>query len=125
MLRATVVALLCLVAAAPRAQTATPYLVKPACMPVVSTPGWRAANQQIRTNAAGVCVSWECLPDAWKPGDAVRVVTYCGTWMEAAKASARIDTIRKAADPLKSLHDAGKRYPIVPLTDPSMAGLPK
>jgi hypothetical protein len=102
-----------------------PYLVKPSCIPEVKTPGWIAGVPEVQWNTVGVCVRWFCGPDPYVDNGTYQVVQYCGTWAEFAKVPGRIATIKKATDPLKSAQTAGSRYVIVPLTDPSMAGLPK
>lgn len=95
---------------APTPAPVGPYLVKPTCLPMTG-------NFRIKHNIVGICCRWNC-PDKtfW---------TYCGTWAAFATSSAKINTIQKASDPLFSLQQAGMRFKIVPLTDPSMAGLPK
>ena len=87
-----------------------PYLVKPTCLPV-------SGNFRMAANSTGLCCKWDCPDGTW--------YKFCGTWTEQAKVSSRVSTIQKAADPLKSLQDAGKRFKIVPLDDPSMAGMPE
>ena len=109
----------------PMSAVAQPYTVQTTCVPGLATTGWTATEPEIRWNAVGTCVRWECLPEGHVPGTPFRVVTYCGTWAEFAKVPARVATIKKAADPLRSAQGAGTRFKIVPLTDPSMAGMPK
>lgn len=109
----------------PVSVAAQTYTVPTTCVPGLITAGWTATEPEIRWNAVGTCVRWECLPAGYTPGTPFRVVTYCGTWAEFAKVPARVATIKKAADPLRSAQNAGKRFKIVPLTDPSMAGMPK
>jgi len=78
-------------------------------------------------NPTGVCVKWICyLPEfSEKYPSATQKNQYCGSWAEQSKVGGRIETIQKAADPLKSLQDAPKRFPMLPLSDPSMSGMPK
>ena len=120
MRRAVLLLLLPLAAAAQ-----TPYLVKPACIPEVKTIGQIASLPEVQWNTVGVCVRWFCGPDPYVDNGTYQVVTYCGTWAEFSKVPGRAATIKKSTDPLKSAQTAGTRYPIVPLTDPSMAGMPK
>ena len=103
----------------------TPYTVPVTCIPALATPGWAATEPQLKWNDVGICVQWDCVPSTYEVDGKYRAVTYYGTWAEFAKVPGRVATIKKAADPLKSAQDAGKRYTIVPLTDPSMAGMPK
>ena len=100
----------------------TPYTVPVACIPGITT-ALAATDPVVKWNTVGICASWECVDKT--TATLVKAPMFCGTWAEFAKVPARIATIRGAADPLKSASDAGKRYTIVPLSDPSMAGMPK
>lgn len=115
-----------------RAQTA-PYTFSPACLPrflpYVATKesyfGDATSSHLIFSlNSEGLCVKYYCLPPL-NSGLVGSVPKFCGTLAEQAKVGARLQTIQKAADPLKSLQTAGTRFPMVPLSDPSMAGMPK
>lgn len=127
------VAILGLLVALPaRAQTA-PYTFSPACLPrflpYVATKesyfGDAASSHLIFSlNSEGLCVKYYCLPPL-NSGLVGSVPKFCGPWAEQAKVGARVQTIQKAADPLKSLQTAGTRFPMVPLSDPSMAGMPR
>lgn len=100
-----------------------PYLVKPTCLPSTGAASSPGSSLSVTYNQQCVCVKWQCPV----PADPLKVqqVIYCGTWLEAAKASSRISTIQKATDPLKSLQDAGKRFTIKPLSDPQFDVCPK
>jgi len=50
-------------------------------------------------------------------------VSYVGTLPELSKVGGRLATILKSANPLLSLQTAGNRFPILPLTDPSLAAV--
>ena len=78
-------------------------------------------------NSTGVCIKWICYLPTFSDQfpSATQKNQYCGSWTELSKVGGRIETIQKATDPLKSLNNAGKRFPIVPLSDPSMDGMPK
>jgi len=97
-----------------------PYTVPAQCLPSSDPSSTTASLPYLSFNAKGVCVRWYCFP----PGVTINKVIYCGTWAELSKVGARVQTIQKAADPLASLQNAGKRFPMVPLTDPSMSGMP-
>lgn len=90
--------------------TPTPYLVKPTCLP-------QSGNFRMAANDVGVCCKWDCPDGTWWK--------YCGSWAEQSKVAARVATVKKAPDQLKSLQDVGKRFKIVPLTDPTMVGMPE
>jgi hypothetical protein len=75
----------------------------------------------IDMNSAGACVRWFCYGEAIEP----KRVAYCGTWEQMHLVGSRIQTIQKATDPLKSLQTLGNRITVVPMTDPTMAGMPK
>ena len=68
----------------------------------------------------GAWVRWYCYDYARRQ---IARVAYVGTLPELSKVGARVQTIMKAADPLKSLQTAGSRFPILPLTDPSLAAI--
>ncbi len=97
------------------------YTVKAACLPAVDPQSTVASTPWLRWNATGVCVRWNCYKTATASAAGV---TYCGTWAEQSKVGGRVNTIQKAADPLKSLQTAGARFPMVPMTDPSMSDMP-
>ena len=97
------------------------YLVTASCLPTMDETSTTASPPYLTFNSVGVCVKWFCYGDSL----AVRKVTYCGTWAIQNLVGSRVQTIQKASDPLASLNSAGKRFTIVPLTDPSMAGMPK
>jgi hypothetical protein len=101
----------------------TPYTVPIACIPGITTTALAPTEPEIRWNTVGICVRWECIDRTTIA--VVKAPHFCGTWAEFSRVPARIATIRGATDPIKSASDAGKRYTIVPLTDPSMAGMPK
>lgn len=101
-------------------QTYSPACLPRATPPALDTPFPTSSAAHVSWNTVGVCVRWTCFDTG-----AVSDVAYCGTWAEQAKVGARIQTIQKATDPLKSLQTAGTRFKIVPLSDPSMAGMPK
>jgi hypothetical protein len=101
----------------------TPYTVPVACIPGIQKLDYLASEPVVTWNTVGICAKWSCMPT--DPTKMVGTLTYCGTWTEFAKVPARIATIKKAVDPLKSASDAGKRFTIVPLTDPSMSGMPR
>lgn len=98
--------------------------VMPKCLPLGNDKG---SSLFMSHNATGVCVRWHCYLDEFTPEypTAVQSVTYCGTWGQMNLVGGRVQTIQKAADPLKSLQDLPKRITVVPLSDPSMAGMPK
>lgn len=100
-------------------QTFSPACLPRATPPALDTPFPTSSTARVSWNTVGVCVRWTCYDTV------VSNPTYCGTWAEQAKVGARIQTIQKAADPLKSLQTAGTRFKIVPLSDPSMVGMPK
>jgi hypothetical protein len=95
------------------------YLVTASCLPTNDMTSTTTSPPYLTFNSVGVCVKWFCY------GETVMKVTYCGTWGVQHLVGGRIQTIQKASDPLASLNSAGKRFTIVPLTDPSMAGMPK
>jgi hypothetical protein len=105
----------------------TPYLVVTACLPAADPLSTKASPPSVRWNDKGVCVKWTCYLDTFTPTNqtATTTVTYCGTWAIQNLVGSRLQTIQRAADPLKSLQDAGKRFTMVPLTDPSMSGMPR
>jgi len=97
------------------------YSARPTCLPALDPQSAVASTPWLRWNETGVCVRWNCYKTA---AASAAGVTYCGTWAEQAKVGSRVNTIQKAADPLKSLQNAGTRFPMVPMTDPSMANMP-
>jgi len=116
--RIALAAVLALVGGAALAQL--PYTTKPACLPASTPSSLTASLHYLSFNEKGVCVRWYCFPLE----GVITKTTYCGTWAELSKVGARVQTIQKAGDPLVSLQNAGKRFPMVPLTDPSMSGMP-
>ena len=108
-------------------------LSQPLCLPVskFEVPADQSlpfGSELLSTyNSFGACVKWLCyLPEfSEKYPSATQKNTYCGTWSQMHLVGPRIQTIQKAADPLKSLQSAGNRFTIIPLSDPSMKNLPK
>lgn len=96
----------------------------PLCLPLGNDKGSRPF---LSHNDKGVCVRWHCYLDTFSDEypTAVQSVTYCGAWSQLHLVGGRIQTIQKAPDPLKSLQELPKRITVVPLSDPSMAGMPK
>jgi hypothetical protein len=90
-----------------------------ACLPAGDDKSTKASPPYVTYNANGMCWRWYCY------GQEIRVLTACGTWAQMHLVGGRVQTIQKAADPLKSMLDAPKRFTVVPLSDPSMAGMPK
>jgi hypothetical protein len=82
----------------------------------------------LKYNSVGACIKWYCRapPTAANPDGLVfEKNQYCGVWSQMHLVGPRVQTIQKSADPLKSLQELPKRIKMVPLSDPSMAGLPK
>jgi hypothetical protein len=87
----------------------------PQCLPRIDNAAWLAGDYEFRASIDGACVRWAC----YEVGTArVQTNTYCGTTAELSKVGSRMQTIIRAADPLKSLQTAGARFPILPLSDP-------
>lgn len=111
------------------AQTSpAPYTVTAWCLPIYQNPapisdGFIQGSLNGDLNRAGVCVRWNCqrLESGLRKFQKVEM---CGTWGELPKVPGRLATMYKAGDPLKSFNEAGKRFPILPLTDQSMTGMP-
>lgn len=92
--------------------------VKPTCLPSVT-------GVRVQVNTVGVCTQFICPISGSNPA-MVWKYTYCGTWAEQSKVASRIETIRKAVDPLKSLQTLGSRIPMYSLDDPlAPQGLPR
>jgi hypothetical protein len=85
------------------------------CLPMMDTQTHLATEMWSSISANGVCVRWWCIQ---RDKGLRQINTYCGLWSEIPKVGGRVDTIRKASDPLKSLNDAGKRFPIKDLFSP-------
>lgn len=96
---------------------------QPLCLPASDSLTASPIYTHISKN--GACVWWYCYLDEFSDRfpTAVQRNTYCGLPTEFSKIGGRVDTIRKAADPLKSLQDAPKRFPILPLSDPQFDAL--
>lgn len=97
------------------------------CLPAMDDTSLTASPAYTSWNLTGVCVRWYCYLPEFTPEypSGIQKVTYCGTWAIQNLVGGRVQTIQKAADPLKSLNDAGKRFTIVPMTDPSMLWMPQ
>lgn len=92
------------------------------CLPASDAASTTASPPYVTHNAAGMCWRWYCYPAGTREA---RLVTSCGTWAQMHLVGARVQTIQKAADPLKSLQDAPKRFTVLPMSDPAMAAMPK
>lgn len=81
----------------------------------------------ISHNKVGVCAKWLCYLEEFTPQHprAIQLNEDCGTWAQMHLVGRRLQTMRAAPDPLKSLQTLPQRIKVVPLTDPSMAGMPK
>lgn len=92
------------------------------CLPDRDNATHVAGPLKLSAAPGGVCVKWHC---AERGTGRLQTNTYCGTLAELPKVGGRLQTIMKAADPLKSLQTAGSRFTILPLSDPMFDGLPK
>lgn len=97
------------------------YLVPTACLPVADLPcpGGAVSKLSGDVNKKGICIWWWVVADS-----RVRRTTLCETWADMPNVPSRLLTIYRSADPLQTFNDSGKRFIIVPLTDPSMVGMP-
>lgn len=92
----------------------------PPCLPAIDNNSLTASPIYSGVSKNGAWVRWYCYDDATLT---VTKVQYVGTLAELSKVGGRVATIIKAADPLRSLQTAGNRFPILPLTDPSLAAI--
>lgn len=103
------------------------------CLPALDGKSLTASPMYSGVSKNGAWVYWYCVTGTdtvVTTATGVSVikapvtpVIYVGTIAELAKVGGRIATITKAADPLRSLQTAGQRFPILPLTDPSLAAV--
>lgn len=101
---------------------------KTACLPApaASNTMYGGSKHWTAVNTSCVCVGWTCNPTPAGTAASMpaRKHTFCGTWPEFAKSSARIATIQKAKDPQKSLDTLGNRITVVPMTPEQYALCP-
>lgn len=99
------------------------------CLPAERGLGTEKASAMIVSydREGRSCLRYYCFLDNFTPQwpNAVQLNQWCGTRDEMSKVGSRIATIARAKDPLKSLQDASKRFPMVPLSHPSMASMPR
>lgn len=88
--------------------------------PEKQAPGWFGSPMRGGVTLRGAWVRWHC---AELGTGRVRTVTYVGTVAEFSRIGSRLQTIVNAADPLKSLQTLPSRITVLPLTDPSLAGI--
>jgi hypothetical protein len=94
-------------------------LIAAACLPGVTTDNWIGSSMVTFISKRGACIEWLCTPNPYEVGvTKSRRITYCGLPTELPKVGSRVQTIMNAADPLKSLQNAGSRFQILPLNDP-------
>lgn len=105
------------------------YTFVPECLPNLGPSFSKTASPlDIVSNETCTCVKWYCYAqpgataDGGTPGS---VPTYCGLNSQLHLVGSRIQTIMKAADPLKSLSELGKRITLLPLSAPELASCPK
>lgn len=92
--------------------------VIPPCLPALNQSSLTASPIYSGVTKNGAWVYWFCYTATTRTQ-----VTYVGSTAELSKVGSRIQTILKAIDPLRSLQTAGSRFPILPLTDPSLAAV--
>lgn len=112
-------ALLALLLAAPA------FAAPPLCLPTTDAKSTTASPLYAGISRNGAWVYWYCYLPTFSDEypSAVQLNVYVGTPAELDKVGARVQTMLKAPDTLKSLQDAGKRFKILPLTDPSLAAV--
>lgn len=98
---------------------------QPLCLPSMSASSLTASPLYTHISKNGACVWWYCYLSEFseKYPLAIQKNAYCGLPAELSKVGSRVDTIRKAPDPLKSLQDAPKRFTILPLSAPLFQAL--
>jgi hypothetical protein len=86
----------------------------------MDTAAYASSQFRVGVTTNGQWARWYCTN---KTTNAVTVVTLVGLRSELSRIGGRVDTILKAADPLKSLQAAGSRFTVRPLTDPTLAAI--
>ena len=92
----------------------------PMCLPGIDNSTWLAGPVDGGVTANGAWLRWNC---AEVGTGQLQTNLYVGTVPELSKVGARVQTIIKAADPLKSLQTLPNRITVLPLTDPSLAAI--
>lgn len=95
----------------------------PPCLPNTDTAEWSGGNLVTGVSANGAWAYWLCLPNVFDATHQPTMVTYVGTLAQLNLVGGRLQTIIKAADPLKSLQTLPQRVTVLPLTDPSLAAV--
>lgn len=90
----------------------------PTALPNIDGTSLKAGPPILGASRNGVWIVWFHVDPVTNK---LMRVAYVGTPAELSKVGGRIATILKSADPLRSLQTAGSRFPILPLTDPSLA----
>lgn len=93
------------------------------CLPNTDTAEWSGGNMVVGASANGAWVTWLCLPNVFDATHQSTRVMYVGTLTQLPNVGGRVQTIIKAADPLKSLQTLPQRVTVLPLTDPSLAAV--
>lgn len=86
------------------------------CLPLMHTDTHIASPLWTHFSSHGACGEWWCIDRKTKLR---QMNAYCGTITELPKVGGRVATILKSLDPLKTAQDSPKRFPILPLTDPT------
>lgn len=94
----------------------------PNCLPNTTMGGWVGAPLEGDLTLHGGWVGWQCVLTT-PTSVSTQTIAYIGALPELSKVGARLATIAKASDPLKSLQTADSRFKILPLTDPSLAAI--
>lgn len=92
--------------------------VIPPCLPALDQTSQTASPLYSGVTKNGAWVYWFCYTATTRTQ-----VTYVGSTAELSKVGGRVATILKSLNPLQSLQTAGSRFPILPLTDPSLAAV--
>jgi hypothetical protein len=104
---------------------AAPAFAGPLCLPTTDEKSQAASPLYAGISRNGAWVYWYCYLPTFSDEypSAVQLNVYVGTPAELDKVGARVQTMLKAPDTLESLQNAGKRFKILPLTDPSLAAV--
>lgn len=88
------------------------------CLPTIDNATHYAYALTTGASKNGAWAQWLCQN---KTTQMWELNSYVGTVPELSKVGARLQTIIKSTNPLKSLQTAGARFTILPLSDPSLA----
>lgn len=115
-------ALAMFVATIATAQTAATAPPAPTCLPAPTIPplGIAAGPANAGISRAGAWVWWDCLDLSTGATSRYEYVT---TVTAVSTLGSRLQTILKAADPLKSVQTLPQRITMLPLTDPTLAAV--